>query len=583
MSFQPTHHRIFETLDKNHRPHATTFIEAPHIAISFSRPFGKGLGSFFDMMGWFDFEGVKSRGMFRVGVEGGLAVGVEIDGLGWGGVPPFLSHKDGLRVLSVWPVDFWRHPLRTQWITSNDGAFSSLRVFPVYLDELGGVVIPTPQLQVRFRAKPSRKRLQHLAEARDLLGIRKRSKAGLFVFACKPKRQAAETQEMTVEALLTMKEDPEAWFEIARQMMLEESDIEHCAPDILWTLHQSNDLLGVDRQTFTAGTHQQMTAKNRHFAQLGISDAWEMSKGQGVVVAVVDDGVDDKHPNLIGQLALDHAYDFQQENSDARPKVFRLPYHDPAHNDIHGTPCAGLIVSNGNEGVWGVAPKSQVLPIRVSNKANGLVLVATHLLCDALTQAAEHARVIVCSWYLGGYDTLVEDTLQRITEGMGGQQSVIVVAAAGNDAADRLRFPASSSFAVGVGAVDLSGQHIPKSNKGAGLNLVAVGGSLWTTDVQIHPAYGYSPGSLFTQFGGTSSATAVVSGVIALMLSVCSRLTFGEVLEILQETAEREGVGEALKQADPEKWASRYGTGRVHAHRALCEVLRRYPPPSTEP
>src|SRR5439155_13056847 len=92
-----------------------------------------------------------------------------------------------------------------------------------------------------------------------------------------------------------------------------------------------------------------------HVAYLNVSAAQQLSQGQGTVVAVVDTGVDAHHPDLVGNVL---------PGTDYFDPVDKIGWID-AYG--HGTAMAGLIAGHGHNGggVLGIAPKAQILPVRV--------------------------------------------------------------------------------------------------------------------------------------------------------------------------------------------------------------------------
>jgi subtilisin family serine protease len=304
---------------------------------------------------------------------------------------------------------------------------------------------------------------------------------------------------------------------------------------------------------------------------------------RGIVVAVLDDGVDLEHPNLQPNLwrnpdpsALDQVgRDFsvgpgEPGHYDPRPKRFSSS-GDLHENDIHGTPCAGLIAAAGIEGgSVGVAPGCRVLPVKVFR--------ADELACDegvanAIRYAALHADVLSCSW-IGGFGPDVRQALEDAgTFGRGGLGSA-VFCSAGNGQGAPVAFPASDLSTVAVGASTDLGTWAEYSNRGPEISVVAPssGGArrIFTTDVSL-PGSGFSPGDTHTdRFGGTSAATAITAGVAALVLSVHPGLDRWELKDLLEETAEKIGGGYSALGHSLEM-----GYGRVDAGRAVEEAARR--------
>jgi subtilisin family serine protease len=161
-----------------------------------------------------------------------------------------------------------------------------------------------------------------------------------------------------------------------------------------------------------------------------------------------------------------------------------------------------------------------------------------------------------------------------ITRGRGGLGSLVCVAA-GNEHDSRLGFPSSDEHAVAVGACNDRGLHSAYSNRGRGLTVVAPSDDdsssrqgITTTDVSLR-GKGYSTGAYCSDFGGTSSATPLVAGVAALVLSANRSLRWDEVRDVLTSTADK---------IDPSRGAYRsghslkYGFGRVNAEAAVTKA-----------
>lgn len=322
-----------------------------------------------------------------------------------------------------------------------------------------------------------------------------------------------------------------------------------------------------------------------HLPEIHVTDAWERTLGdRGIVVAVIDDGVDLEHPNLVPNLwrnpdpsAPDRVgRDFSIDSAepghfDPRPKRFGGPSGRLEGNDIHGTPCAGLIAAAGiGGGSVGVAPSCRILPVKVFR---GDELACDEGVANAIRYAALHADVLSCSWS-GGVSPDVEQALEDA--GALGRQGrgALMLCAAGNGHGAPVAFPASDPNTMAVGASTDQGIWAKSANRGPEISVVAPssGGArrIFTTDVSL-PGRGFSPGETHTdQFGGTSAATAITAGVAALVLSVHSGLNRWELKDLLEETAEKIGGGyNALGHS------LEMGYGRVDAGRAVEEAAQR--------
>ncbi len=241
----------------------------------------------------------------------------------------------------------------------------------------------------------------------------------------------------------------------------------------------------------------------------GVPTAWNTSRGEGVVVAVVDTGVNLNHPDLTGNLLP--GYDFVDD--DATPQ-------DLAG---HGTHVAGLVAANGL--ATGVAPLAKLLPVRVLRDESGgsTFAVAQGILWAAGLLSSppnpNPAQVINLSLGSDTYDATIAAAVARVQA-----HGVFVVAAAGNSGG-ALAYPAALPGVIAVTA--LAGPTIPYqpwyASRGAGLWVTAYGGDIG----QDQDSNGAPDGILSTDltssgYGlrmGTSMASPQVAGLVALALS----------------------------------------------------------------
>ena len=164
-----------------------------------------------------------------------------------------------------------------------------------------------------------------------------------------------------------------------------------------------------------------------------------------------------------------------------------------------------------------------------------------------------------------------------VTRGRGGRGSVVCVAT-GNEHAAKIGFPSSDEHAVAVGACNDRGRHSAYSNRGQGLTLVAPSDDddprrqgITTTDVSFR-GKGYSTGAYCSDFGGTSSATPLVAGAAALVLSANRSLRWDEVRDVLTSTADKiDSAGGNYRSG----YSLKYGFGRLNAEAAVTKAKRR--------
>jgi len=316
-------------------------------------------------------------------------------------------------------------------------------------------------------------------------------------------------------------------------------------------------------------------------------DAWRLTRGKrGIVVAVLDDGVDVEHPNLKSRIwknpektAPDRigrdffVPDDDPGHYDPRPKLFRYPFDQMPGNDIHGTPCAGVIAAPGRNGAAiGIAPGCRVLPIKVFHADE---LASDERVANAIRYAARHAAILSCSWS-GGFSNDLQQALEDIAEGGRDGLGTVAFFAAGNEYGDPVGYPARDANAIAVGASTDKAQLADYSNVGKQIAFVAPssGGvrSIYTTDVSL-PNRGFNIGKVAAggadglhtnDFGGTSSATPLAAGVGALVLSVRPDFTAAQVREVMQTTSDKIGTG-----YDANGHSNKFGYGRINAGRAL--------------
>ncbi|MBD2664248.1 hypothetical protein B6N60_01211 [Richelia sinica FACHB-800] len=277
---------------------------------------------------------------------------------------------------------------------------------------------------------------------------------------------------------------------------------------------------------------------------INVVNVWEDYTGKGVIVAVVDDGVDYTHPDLAPNYNSNLDYDFAQDNHNGAPKT---------DGDSHGTSVAGIIGAKGGNGIGivGVAYNATLTSFRLGFSG------------DSIDSSTEEGRVFdnlmnvdiaSNSW---GYPYAFSDNFQSppfslaltaienaVTNGRGGKGTVIVFAA-GNEyeynlntgyyTYQRLR------YTIAVAALLDNGLASYYSTPGAAVLISAFGsdipGSIVTTD-RVGAA-GYDSGNYTNDFNGTSAATPMVSGVVALMLEANPHLGYRDVQEILAYSARK--------------------------------------------
>lgn len=301
-----------------------------------------------------------------------------------------------------------------------------------------------------------------------------------------------------------------------------------------------------------------------------LQTAWAITEGnENIKIAVIDTGVELNHPDLQGQLV--DGFDAANNLSAGGPAglITYLP---------HGTCVAGIIVAkkDNNIGMSGVAPGCKVIPINI-NGPQGLVVSSIR---SAVEWALAHdADVINFSVkFIEGY---IDDLLIRATtEGRNGK-GCVVVAASGNDEVENVSYPASFSSVLAVGAHSSDGLRSDFSNYGIGLNVVAPGFLIVTTDLLGTDGYNSNTSSdevsdrNYTKlFKGTSAAAPFASGIAALILSKYPDLSEAQVRRAIELGSDRHYAYSFQydTQYPPGLWNNQVGYGMVNAYSALLKA-----------
>jgi subtilisin family serine protease len=262
--------------------------------------------------------------------------------------------------------------------------------------------------------------------------------------------------------------------------------------------------------------------------------------GEGIVVAVIDSGVDYNHSDLddniwvnSGEIAGNGVDDDNNGYvDDFRGWDFVDGDNDPMDLDSHGTHVAGTIAAENNSfGVTGVAYDALIMPVRVLD-ADGYGSWSD--VANGITYAADNGADVI-NLSLGGGTSIVDEVAVAI-EYAAGLGSVVVMAS-GNEYAGQPGFPGNfaNEWGIAVGAVNSTKTLADFSNDAGSIPLdyvVAPGVNILST----------TPGDTYEYFNGTSMATPHVAGVAALIFSANPNLTANEVESIITATADPTGI-----------------------------------------
>ena len=249
---------------------------------------------------------------------------------------------------------------------------------------------------------------------------------------------------------------------------------------------------------------------------INICDAWNITEGSGINVAVLDQGIELTHDDLENNISP-NSYDTESNSSPSQ--VF----------GNHGTHVAGTIaaIKDNTLQIVGVAPQATL--ISVSNSLAGSPNSRIRR-ADGINWAWQNgADIISNSWGSAVQYDVIDDAIENaLTNGRDGK-GTIVVFATGNDFGN-VAYPANSNPNIlAVGSVTSTGVRSGFSNFGNELDVVAPGSDILSTIT----------GNGTDTFSGTSMATPHVSGIAALILSVNPDLTAQDVNNIIESTAQK--------------------------------------------
>ncbi|MFD2116101.1 S8 family peptidase [Paenibacillus yanchengensis] len=263
---------------------------------------------------------------------------------------------------------------------------------------------------------------------------------------------------------------------------------------------------------------------------------WNITKGnEGVIVAVLDTGVEATHPDLIGRLVSGANMIDNSKN--------------PTDNVGHGTHVAGIIGAtvNNKEGVAGVSWYNKIMPIKVLDDSGA---GSSYSVAQGVIWAVDQgAKVINMS--LGNYanSQFLHDAIKYAYA-----QDVVLIAASGNDNTVRPGYPAAYPEVFAVAATNSQKERAPFSNYGDYIDVAAPGESIAST----------YPGHQYAALSGTSMATPHVSALAGLIRSVNPDLSNEEVMNIIRNTS--------IDLGNPGK-DDYFGYGEINVSEALTNAM----------
>ncbi|WP_161607280.1 S8 family peptidase [Methyloferula stellata] len=263
--------------------------------------------------------------------------------------------------------------------------------------------------------------------------------------------------------------------------------------------------------------------------KMHLTEAHHVTEGDQALVAVIDTGIDENHPDLAGSV---------------------VDQYDAIGGDMqasaHGTAMAGAISAHG--ALVGAAPQAKILAIRAfsGNSSPGGTTVN---IINGLNWAYEHHARIVNMSFAGAYDPLLALAISSAH-----RKDMILVAAAGNEGPTAApAYPAADPNVIAVTATDRDDKLLSAANHGSYISVAAPGVDI----ISVAPSNSYQFSS------GTSIAAAHVSGMIALLLAEKPDLGADTIRRVLKDTAHELGTPGSNQD---------FGSGLGDAARAVAVV-----------
>lgn len=271
---------------------------------------------------------------------------------------------------------------------------------------------------------------------------------------------------------------------------------------------------------------------NRSWAlpKIDAPTAWDISTGDGIIVAVLDTGVDSTHPDLAANMVP--GWNMFDNNADT------TDVHD------HGTWVAGTIAAAANNaaGSAGVAWSAEIMPIRIA-APDGTAFIST--IVNGIRWAADHGAKVVNASFSGVAGSAAVQSAAQYLRNKGG----VLVVSAGNTGTE-FNYPPSDAIMVAA-ATDINDQRPSWSSYGSYVDIASPGVSIFTT----------RKGGGYSFVSGTSFSSPIVAATAALMLSANNELTPSDLDQLMLSTT--------IDLGEP-GFDNFYGAGRVDAAAAVA-------------
>jgi len=362
------------------------------------------------------------------------------------------------------------------------------------------------------------------------------------------------TENADDEKLMVADVDPSRLSDLVTRLR-QEPTVEIAEPNVVYHLPPDEEFLRA-----SSGTGEETSPDSRaawvpndprykeqwNFTLIGMEQAWEKTRGKGVVVAVIDTGV---------AFENDHkcywAKDFR-ETKFVKGYDFVNKDEHPNDDHGHGTHVAGTIAesTNNNEGVAGIAFEAKIMPLKVLSASGG---GSAADIADAIRFAADKGANVINMSLGGPFPSGAMESACRYAA----KKGVVIVCAAGNSGREGVSYPAAFKDCIAVSAVGPKGELTRYSSYGKEIAIAAPGG-----DTSLGKEWGILQNTVYQGkddyyfFNGTSMASPHVAGVAALIMSLGVKDP-AQVKAVLQKSA---------KPKEPKK---KYGAGILNAAEAV--------------
>lgn len=311
-------------------------------------------------------------------------------------------------------------------------------------------------------------------------------------------------------------------------------------------------------------TNDPSFSKQWSLTKINANNAWNYSRGnKKTVVAVVDNAVDIRHPDLKANIWVNpNEIPGNGKDDDKDGYIDDINGWDAADNDndptppqssiSHGTHTAGIIaaVSDNNIGISSLSFGISLMAVKTNKDSGG---GSSSDIFKGITYAADAgADVISLSWSGTGSSQTDQNVMNYVYS-----KGAVMVAAAGNNNSETKTYPASYPNVISVASSDESDKRSVFSTYGTWVDITAPGSNIYST----------VPGTGYQSMSGTSMACPLVASLCGLMLSLNPNLTQAQVENCLKSTCTFiDGINPG--------YAGKLGAGRINAEAAMkCVAL----------